>query len=167
LGAALCFDRLRKTVDHSGVVEDEVYASMWRRLLPYVRQLVAGRHEEGVPFRVHSWPSGAELSPRAVRDLLSDVDRVVCVDAQSSAQGLAAPALARLAAIRHALDTPALLIDPQDLDSLRMLGSATTAFLWPSLDSDTDRSHFESPPQGPPRRPWLVEVRDGPVLERE
>ena len=167
LGAALCYDRLRKTVDHSGVVEDEVYDNMWRRLLPYVRQLIAGRHEEGVPFRVRNWPSGAELSPRILRELLADAKRVVCVDARTPEARLTGAAGERIDAICAALEAPALLVHPDDVDSLRMLGTSDTHFLWPSLTSGIDAAHLAGPAMGPPRRPWLVEAHLGPRLDRE
>ncbi|MBV1861720.1 MAG: hypothetical protein KUG77_25090 [Nannocystaceae bacterium] len=39
LAGIVCFDRLRKTADHSGIVDDERMAEMWARLQPYAQQL--------------------------------------------------------------------------------------------------------------------------------
>ena len=38
LGGVICFDRLHKTVDHSGFVRDDRFEELWLRLRPHAGQ---------------------------------------------------------------------------------------------------------------------------------
>ena len=160
IGGIICFDGLRKTVDHSGIVDDERLEEMWVRLRPYARQLHTG-HVAASPYETALF-GGEPLAAADLRRLLREHRRVVVVPPEvvpSSMEGH------RVQAIGRALEVPVLSAPQAILPALRALSGGRVGIVTPST-SDHNVSFYEAEPVSPPARPWLaspVEVEPLPV----
>lgn len=167
IGGIICFDALRKTVDHSGIVEDDRYEEMFARLAPYVRQLLSGAEVFTSPYEVRVYGHDRPLEVRELRELLVDAPRIVW----TTHHDRPASQMARAQEIAERLDAPLLLGKPGSLDDVRKLAGADTHFVRPKIDDDRDLQHARKPELRAPRRPWLAEAQEasplplGPVIE--
>jgi hypothetical protein len=151
VGGIVCFDALRKTVDHSGIVEDERLEEMWVRLLPYARQLATGQ-ESTSPYQTSLF-GGPVLPAADLRRLLREHHRVVVADPDvdpASARGQRAAAIGRI------LQAPVLSSPLDIIPSLRALSGGRIGIVTPDLESDRALSFYENPQLDPPTRPWLT-----------
>ncbi|MEM6995748.1 MAG: hypothetical protein AAF721_34885 [Myxococcota bacterium] len=152
IGGIVCFDRLHKTVDHSGIVEDERLAEMWERLKPYARQLVSGKKQVS-PYGATAFGQTEPLTPVQLRALVRGCPIVVAVPpgtAPSSPEGQ------RAHAIGHALQAPVLCVVSEQVRVLPVLAGGELGIVLPDLSSDHDRAFYGSDPATPPARPWLA-----------
>jgi hypothetical protein len=148
-GGVVCFDRLHKTVDHAGIVEDERFAELWLRLRPYAERLLDDRQVAiasvhplgGVPL------PGAELAR-----LLRETPRVVVVPAllPASAQGRRAQAIGR------ALQAPVLCAAEDQHEWLYALSGRTVGLVRPDLGDDEDVAFYGQAAASMPARPWVT-----------
>ncbi len=152
VGGIICFDRLRKTADHSGIVHDEVWEELWARIRPYAEQLYSGA--TGVIRGAVTLLSGARLNAREVRPLLRACDRVVLVAStvkpESREGGLARE-------IGAALEALVIRAGATDEAWLRGLAGTEVSLLRPNLADGQDHAFFSGQqPSELPARPWLA-----------
>ncbi len=152
VGGIICFDRLRKTADHSGIVHDDVWAEMWARLKPYAEKLHSGASGE-VRGEV-TMLSGAVLNARELRPLIRACDRVVLV-APTVEPGSPEGALAH--EIGANLDGLVIRASAADEAWLRGLAGSGVSLLRPNLADAQDHAFFTGQQAcEPPVRPWLA-----------
>jgi hypothetical protein len=150
-GGVICFDRLRKTIDHSGIVHDEVWEELWARLRPYEEQLRSGRGEPPQTLRLVGLPG--PLSSREVRELLRERGRAVVVHASE----LVSPTgIDRAVRLGRAVDGPVLSAAPLDPGWLRALAGPDVALLALQRIAAEDLQVLESAPLPLPARPYLA-----------
>jgi len=152
VGGIICFDRLRKTADHSGIVHDDVWEEMWARIRPYAAQLHSGA--TGVIQGTVTLLSGASLNAREVRPLLRACDRVVLVASTvqpETREGMLAHE------IGSALDALVIRASATDEAWLRGLAGGDVSLLRPNLADGQDHAFFSGQqPSEVPARPWLA-----------
>lgn len=151
LGGIVCFDRLHKTVDHSGIVDDARLAEMWERLRPYAMQLISGK-KEGSPYGAALLGTAEALTPIQLRELLRPRKYVVVVDPNTVVES---PQGRRALAIGAALSAPVLTVAPHQIRSLPALAGGELGVVQPYLEDDIDAEIYRSAPPEPPARPWL------------
>jgi hypothetical protein len=148
IGGIVCFDRLHKTVDHSGFVQDDRFAEMWIRLRPYAEALVGGKPAEET--RITS-AEGLAYTPTELREFLREHPRIVVLppklDAQASRRGRG---IARLLAAEP------LRVDDSQIAAVRVLGERGLLIFRPHLGDDKDQRFYDSPELGPPALPHLL-----------
>lgn len=162
IGGVVCFDRLRKTVDHSGVVEDERLEEMWIRLQPYARQLVAGRDE-----RIRGWITGLDGQKRdanALREELRGATRLVLAPPHAATKSNLA---ANAAAIGRALEAPVLCGSEDYLPALKAFSGTELEIITPRCRDASERAFYERPIAPPPARPWLTPPVEVEAVTRE
>jgi hypothetical protein len=153
ISGIVCFDRLRKTADHSGIVDDERMAEMWARLLPYAQQLVHGEHARAATLLTQL--DGSIVPAVEVRPLVQEASRIVLVPA-STPEDAAARTAAR--EVARTLGAPVLCADPIYARSLRAMsgGALSVAVMEPS--DPIDMAFYRQAEAEPPARPWLAPV---------
>lgn len=154
VGGIVCFDRLRKTADHSGVVQDDRLAELWLRLRPYAQELFKGSRDKKVG---HIRLLDGETVPRKeLRQLLRENPEAVAVTRRVGSHS----SWGRLAKqIGEALDCLVFVVDPVDLPSIKLLGGSDCQIhYFDTIDPD-DVAHYSQPKMEPPSQPWLT----GPV----
>ncbi|MCX4240334.1 hypothetical protein [Paraliomyxa miuraensis] len=152
LGGIICYDRLRKTVDHSGIVEDEILEQLWSRLRPYAEMLADGRQRTS-PWVATFLGTTEPASPAELRRRLAGVRRLVLVPGQTR---LSTPQGERAQAIGEALGAPVLCIDDPDVAALRALSGGKVTAVRPDLTTPADAAFYTRPAASPPPRPWLI-----------
>lgn len=160
MGGIVCYDRLRKTVDHSGIVEDEVLAQLWSRLKPYAALLATGRTHLS-PWSAAFLGEHEAASPTMLRQRLAGARRVVIVPSRIR---LESPEGARASAIGQALEAPVLCVDDPDLGALRAMTGGQATFVAPELANPADTAFYTSAAAGPPARPWLASAVNAPPM---
>jgi len=151
IGGVICYDRLNKTADHSGIVRDEEFEEMWARMRPYARQAAEGRAGRG-DYSVRRL-SGEEIPSSKLREFFRGGDTFVVVP-ETIEPGTEDGDLA--ACIGEALDAPVLCVDEDALDSAEVLAGADSALLEPNLSAPGDLECYRRAPADPPDRPWLT-----------
>jgi hypothetical protein len=152
LGGIICFDRLHKTVDHSGFVKDDRFEEMWIRLRPYAEALVGGKPIESA--RITSL-DGLEYTPTELRELLHAHPRIVvipptlgsCDPEQLSWRG---QAIARM------LDAEPLRVDDSQIAAVRVLGDRGVLIWRPYLGDEQDQRFYNGPELERPALPHLL-----------
>lgn len=160
IGGIICFDRLHKTVDHSGIVDDERLAELWERLKPYARQLVSGK-KEASPYGATMLGQTEPLLPAQLRALVRGSKVVVAVPPGTN---VATPEGKRAAAVGHALAAPVVCIEAEQTRILPVLAGGDLGIVRPDLDTEHDLALYRSAPAEPPPRPWLASPLDVPPL---
>jgi len=160
IGGIICFDRLRKTVDHSGIVDDERLAELWERLRPYARQLVSGKREVS-PYGATILGQNEPLLPAQLRALVRGSEVVVAVPSNTDVN---TPEGRRAAGVGHALAAPVVCMEADQTRILPVLAGGSLGIVRPALDSDHDLTLYRSAPAEPPPRPWLASPLDVPSL---
>lgn len=149
IGGIVCFDALHKTVDHSGIVEDERLEELWIRLRPYAEQLVTGA--PAVSAYRTTLLGGPVVPPADLRRLLREHPRVLVVPRTNDADEHR-----RATAIGRALRAPVLCASRRVIPSLRALSGGRARILTPDLGSDRSVAFYGDPPVEAPTRPWLA-----------
>ena len=160
LGGVVCFDRLRKTVDHSAIVDDERLAELWARLKPYAQQLIRG-DESASPYGATLLGETDVLTPIQLRGLARDASLLVVAPPGTA---LDSPEGVRAKAIGHALSAPVVCVDETQLSALPLLAGADLGIIRPWLGDDLDRRVYTSAPPEAPPRPWLASPVEAPPL---
>ena len=151
VGGVICYDRLNKTADHSGLVRDEQFEEMWARIRPYARQAVEGRAGEG-NYRIQRL-DGRELPAGQLREFFRGHDRIVVIPKQIRAGTNDGEVAAR---IGDAIEAPVLRVAEDAFESVAVLSGEDCDVLRPNLDAPGDVSFYESNSVEPPERPWLA-----------
>ena len=139
LGGIICFDRLHKTVDHSGFVRDEVFDEMWLRLMPYAERLI-GRKVDNAPKITNT--IGEAFTIPELRALLAEVPRVLVIDPALPRGG---KAFDRAVALAKLLDAEILRVPELQLGSLRVLGGRDLMIWRPELGRGSDELFYAQP----------------------
>lgn len=150
-GGILCFNRLRKTVDHSGFVRDEVFEELWIRLAPYAQQLLGGGDVDNQPKILGA--GGNELSVPELRALLAEHPRVLAVPAKLDAKS---EAFERARSLAQLLDAELLRVPDTQQTALRVLGGRELLIFRPSLAAGTDELVYARPATPEPSGPALL-----------
>jgi hypothetical protein len=167
-GGIVCFDRLRKTVDHSGFVRDDRFEELWVRLRPYAEALVSGKP---VASSSISSAEGLVYTPAELRELLHEHPRVVIVAPEMAAAegkgggegyGEDGDRRWRAGAIARLLDAELLWAKPEQVTSVRVLGDRNLLIWRPSLHDPHDFEFYGRDDLAPPPAPHLL-----PALELE
>ncbi|MFV8749127.1 hypothetical protein ACNOYE_01105 [Nannocystaceae bacterium ST9] len=151
LGGIVCFDRLHKTVDHSGFVRDEVFEELWIRLRPYAEQLVGGQAAHESPKITNA--GGVAYSIGDLRALLGEHPRVLAIAPELEGAG---EGFARAEALAKLLDAEILRVPEAQLPALRVLGGRGVLIWRPELDPDTDVLFYARPALPEPAGPLLL-----------
>jgi hypothetical protein len=159
LGGIVCFDRLHKTADHSGFVQDERMDEMWLRLRPYAEQLLSGRKR--ATLGIASMDGRAFTTPE-LRKLLSSAGRVVAIDPAAAKDD---DQLRRAKAIARATDAMLLQVPAESTGSLRVFAGRNCEVLRPRLGDDAELRFYAQRPHDPPPEPYLVPPIGGPDLQ--
>lgn len=171
IGGVVCYDRLNKTADHSGIVRDRHFEELWARLRPYANQVYEGREGKG-DFSIQylggaELPedlAGDELSVRQLRELYRAVDRVV-VTTLDELDGEEQRDLADR--VGRALNAPVLKVAPGAFNSVAILAGTDAELLRPNLSARGDLSIYYADEAAPPARPWLTGKVDLEPIEVE
>lgn len=150
-GGVLCFNRLRKTVDHSGFVRDEVFDELWMRLQPYARQLLGGADVADQPKILGA--GGNELTIPELRALLTEHPRVLTVPPQLDP---ASEGFERARSLAHLLDAELLRVPDSQHAALRVLGGRDLLIFRPQLAAGTDELVHARPATPEPSGPRLL-----------
>lgn len=151
IGGVICYDRLNKTADHSGIVRDERFEEMWARMRPYARQAAEGRAGRG-DYSVRRL-SGEEIPSSELRDFFRSGETFVVVPESTDSGGEDGDLAA---SIGNALDAPVLCVDEDALDSVKVLAGADSALLEPNLSAPAELEFYRRSPAEEPDRPWLT-----------
>lgn len=150
MGGVVCFDRLRKTVDHAAIVDDERLAEMWLRLVPYAETLVGTKQRGIASTHLLGQPP---LPSAELCKLLREHKRVVVAPqgtTPSSTHGM------RAGAIGRALGVPVLCASDEQFDWLYALSGRTVGLVRPELSDDDDLVFYGQAPAVAPSRPWVT-----------
>ena len=150
IGGIVCFDRLHKTADHSGFVQDDRMEEMWMRLRPYARQLISGQKKATLTI---STLDGQKLSTTELRELIQDCERIVAIEPTSRPD---ARRIERARAIARSLDALPLVVPEASVSALRVFGGRRREVLRPRVDDDAELRFYTKPRVAPPAEPWLV-----------
>jgi hypothetical protein len=150
LGGIVCFDRLHKTVDHSGFARDDVFEEMWIRLRPYAEQLVGGK--VSVAAKITN-AAGIAYSIGDLRALLAEVPRVLAIDPRLPSTS---DPFERAQALAKLLDAEILRVPAVQLAALRVLGGRNVLIWQPDLREGTDELFYAGPATPEPAPPLLL-----------
>lgn len=147
MGGALSFERLRKSADHSSIVQDEALGEMWFRLQPYFEQLITGVRKES---KLAAYDlKGNELDLKDIRNVLRDHKSVVVSSPEiTDEQGLHAQRMA------EAIGAPLILVGSQDLATFRQL-FPSYHLVFPQFTAD-ELKLFSKAEWQAPAQPWLA-----------
>ncbi len=155
LGGVVTFDRLRKTADHSAIVQDGRYEEMWLRLQPYVNQLVSSETE------AHSYDvrtlAGDKLENQELLELLRNSETMVLVPPKASHQEEYTQS-AR--AIGESLGVPVLCVGKASLEPVQILGGRDVDFILSNLEDEREIEFYTQREAELPPRPWLTSPAD-------
>ncbi len=155
LAGIVCFDRLRKTADHSGIVDDERMAEMWARLQPYAHQLIHGRDARGVTSLMLL--DGTIIPATEIRPLVQENRRIILtppVTVRSEYErGIAREVSRRLGA-------PVFCGHAAMASSLRAMSGGALSVVSFDPTSPHDVAAIRQSESEPPARPWLTPVID-------
>jgi hypothetical protein len=158
IGGIVCFDRLHKTADHSGFVQDGRMEEMWLRLRPYARQLISGKQKTDLTI---STLDGEPLSTDELRQVLAETALVVAISPKVKPDSEAAE---RARAIARALDGLPLRIPDDAVGAVRVFGGREREVVRPRLD-EVELRFYTKDPLPLPAEPWLVRPLSMPDLD--
>lgn len=152
IGGIVCFDRLHKTVDHSGFVQDDRFFEMWIRLRSHAEALIGGQSVES--SRITS-ADGLEYTPVELREFLREHPRIVVIP--SKLENVDAELLSwRGKAIARMLDAEPLRIDDSQISAVRVLGDRELLIWRPYLGDVRDQQFYNELELEPPALPHLL-----------
>ncbi|KIG13840.1 hypothetical protein DB30_07495 [Enhygromyxa salina] len=154
VGGIICFDRLHKTVDHSGFVRDERFAEMWLRLRHYAESLVGGK-ASSEQARITS-AEGLAYTPIELRELLREQPRVVIVAPDSESKQVERERGGRGRQIAQMLGAQLLRVPKAQVSAIRGLGGRDVLIWRPKLDDAEDQRFYSQPVLAPPSEPHLL-----------
>ncbi|MGH1344009.1 MAG: hypothetical protein ACRBN8_20795 [Nannocystales bacterium] len=155
LAGIVCFDRLRKTADHSGIVDDERMAEMWARLQPYAHELIHGNSARGITTLTQL--DGTLVPATEVRPMVRENRRVILtpprtVDSEHD-RGIAREISRRLGA-------PVFCGHESMASSLRAMSAGALSVVSFDPANASDVAALRQSESEPPARPWLTPVID-------
>lgn len=143
LGGIVCFDRLHKTVDHSGFVRDDRFEEMWLRLRPYAEALIGGK--EVATAKITS-AGGLAYSPNELRELLRTHPRVVLLPPDDVTAGDTSVTTRRGSTIARMLDAELLRVPDTQVSALRVLGGRELLLWRPHVGDSEDQEFYSQSP---------------------
>lgn len=143
LGGIVCFDRLHKTVDHSGFVRDDRFEEMWLRLRPYAEALIGGK--ELATAKITS-VGGLAYSPNELRELLRTHPRVVAMPPDDAIEGETSVPTWRGSTIARMLEAELLRVPDTQLSALRVLGGRELLLWRPHVGDSEDQEFYSQSP---------------------
>ncbi len=153
LAGIICFDRLRKTADHSGIVDDERMTEMWARLQPYAEQLIHGKNARGTTTLTQL--DGTIVAPAELRGLVQENRRIVLTPPQTARvepeRGVAREMGRRLGA-------PVFCGHERMGSSLRAMSGGLLSVVSFDPTNPHDVAMLRQSESEPPARPWLTPV---------
>lgn len=163
IGGVVCFDRLHKTVDHSGFVRDDRFEEMWLRLRPHAEAMIGGKDVSVA--RITS-VGGLAYSPNELRELLRNHPRVVVLPPDGAKQYDASIPTWRASTIARMLDAELLRVPDTQVSALRVLGGRDLLLWRPHVGDSEDQDFYNQNPVEPPT-PYLLPPVDlvAPSLE--
>jgi hypothetical protein len=150
LGGVVCFDRLHKTVDHSGFVRDDRFEEMWVRLRAHAEALIGGK---AAKVEKITSAEGLAYTPTQLRELLREHPRVVVVppaEGDPELEAWHAKTIARL------LDAQLLRVPGKQVSAVRVLGGRDLQIWRPRVDTAEDRNFYAGEPIAAPVEPHLL-----------
>jgi hypothetical protein len=147
IGGVICFDRLHKTVDHSGFVRDDRFEELWLRLRPHAEAMIGG--QEAVTSKITS-SSGLAYSPNELRELLRKHPRVVVLPPYNSDPSVAAVPIWRGSTIARTLEAEVLRVPETQVSAIRVLGGRDVLLWRPHIDDSEDQEFYNQAPLEPP-----------------
>ena len=157
ISGIVCFDRLRKTADHSGIVDDDRLAEMWARLLPYAHQLVHGRNSERATMLTQL--DGTVVPAGEIRPMVQETPRCILVppatpDSEHD-KGVAREVSRRLGA-------PVFCGADSMARALRAMSAGVLSVVAFDPADIRDAAFYRQVEREPPARPWIT-----PLIELE
>jgi len=150
VGGIVNFDRLHKTVDHSGFVRDERFEEMRLRLVPHAHDLVRGRR---VATGVVRAAGGEELDIFGLRARLEGKKRVVLLR-EGVQRGAAS--MARGRTIAEQLQAEVLFAPAELMAGIRAVAGLSCEVVTPDVGDDRDAVFYARRPDGPPPGPYFL-----------
>lgn len=155
LAGIVCFDRLRKTADHSGIVDDERMAEMWARLQPYAQQLIHGKDARGITTLMQL--DGTIVPATEIRPLVQENRRIILTPPRTVGseheRGIAREVSRRLGA-------PVFCGHEGMASSLRAMSGGALSVVSFDPTNPHDIAALRQSESEPPARPWLTPVID-------
>jgi len=156
LGGVISCDALRKSADHSSIVQDEMLGEMWFRLTPYFEQLRTGQRISN-DLGVKSL-DGVSMSIPEVREALRGRTQVLLTTTPpDTAQ------LRHLIRMSEGMDAPVLVVNVDHLATFRQLFPHVAA-ITPRFSS-AELELFSKPDWAPPPYPWLAQDVELAVMD--
>jgi hypothetical protein len=152
IGGVVCFDRLHKTVDHSGFVRDDRFEEMWVRLRPHAEALIGGKPKES--SRIVGL-DGLEFSALELRAYLREHPRIVIIPPTAAAED-GEQQRARGQSIARLLDAEVLQVDDTQVMAVRVLGERELLIWRPHLSDERDQRFYNRTLLEPPATPHLL-----------
>ncbi|MFU8804607.1 MAG: hypothetical protein ACNA8W_12410, partial [Bradymonadaceae bacterium] len=153
IGGVISFDRLRKTADHAGIVQDGRYDEMWLRLQPYSYQLRSDRRKASDIGLLEGEPRAAHEVIALVREAGGGVfvEPGIRSDPRQRDHALA---------IGHALSLPIVTVPWQQRDTLMGVAGPDALTIRPDFNDDEEVAFYQQAEAEAPPRPWLLEPRE-------
>lgn len=164
LGGVICFDRLHKTVDHSGFVRDDRFEELWLRLRPHAEAMIGGK--QLTTAKITSI-GGLAYSPNELRELLRTHPRVVVLPppdaSESESEGASEGGIESKASISawrgstiaRLLDAELLRVPDTQVSALRVLGGRELLLWRPHVGDRADQEFYSQSPVEP-LTPYLL-----------
>lgn len=163
-GGVICFDRLHKTVDHSGFVQDDRFTEMWLRLRPHAEALLGGKEVEGNKI---TSAGGLAYSPNQLRELLREQPRVVVLAPYEGDSDATSLPIWRANTIARALDAELLRVPDTQVSAVRVLGTRELLLWRPHVGDGEDQEFYSQPPLELPTSHLLPSVQlPAPSLDK-
>jgi hypothetical protein len=143
LGGIICFDRLHKTVDHSGFVRDDRFEELWLRLRPHAEALIGGK--EAAASKITS-VGGLAYSPNELRELLRSHPRVVVLPPDGAIEGETSVPIWRASTIARMLDAELLRVPDTQVSAVRVLGGRDVLLWRPHVGDSEDQDFYNQSP---------------------
>jgi hypothetical protein len=162
IGGIVCFDRLHKTVDHSGFVRDDRFEEMWLRLRPHAEAMIGGKQFTSAKI---TSAGGMAYSPNELRELLREHPRVVIVAPNVNPTAGSQPGW-RGSTIARMLDAELLRVPDTQVAAVRVLGGRDVLLWRPYLGDGLDQEFYNQAPLEP-TTPYLFAPVDvaAPALD--
>ncbi len=149
IGGIICFDRLRKTADHAGIVHDNVLEELWARIRPYCRELVSGKKGRA-HFNIKLL-DGTPMNAVQIREKASEHGRIVAVRGTD----LEGDKLSLAAQFGQVFDAPVFVADGDEMRTLELVATEFAEIIRPLLRED-ELEFYRQPEAADPPQPWIA-----------